>query len=351
MDRVSLEDVARAHGGMRAVGGGRIAGVPCPVCGGGTRDRFWAHDLGDRLMLGCNACGSGGAFFEAALRALGLMRERSAPRGRRPNAGALGLPGSRPAPPTGGGLEAASSARPGRVWAAGGAVAGTPGAVYLGARLGGGWPGEHVSVRWIGAAEYSGLDVGGWPGLPAGADGALAYLFAAPADCGSAHAVQVEALDGAGRRLVAWRHWDRAAGVELVREAKRETVAGSRFGHGRRVFVGRLAAGPCWLVEGPIDALSVARNLPAGQAGAILGAAGVPGFQAGAVGAIPAGTEIVIAADADPDGRAAAVRLGEALERIGRRPWSIRSPVVGDWCDWFAAAAVDRAEREAIRNE
>ena len=233
------------------------------------------------------------------------------------------------------------------MWAAAGAVSGTPGEVYLGARLGGGWPGEHVSVRWIGSAEYSGLDVGGWPGLPAGAAGALVYLFASPADCGAAHAVQVEAVDVAGGRLLSWRHWDRAAGVELVREAKRETVAGSRFGHGRRVFVGRLAAGPCWLVEGPIDALAVARNLPAGLAGAILGAAGVPGFQVGAVEAIPAGTAVVIAADGDPEGRTAARRMGTALERAGRR-WSIQSPGAGDWCDWYAARAVDRAERAAI---
>ena len=337
---------------------------PCPVTGEG-RDTFWINV--ERQALGCYRCGLEGGvhgeLFKEHAERVGIW---TAPREKAPGsswgrpstsrtapaststAAPAGPPGSRsPA----GVLEPAASERPARVWAAAGAVSGTPGAVYLGARLGEGWLGEHLSVRWIGAAEYSRLDVGGRPGLPAGAAGALVYLFAAPADRGAAHAVQVEAVDVDGQRSVNWRHWDRDTGGEVVRPEKRVSVAGSRMGRGRRVFVARLAAGPCWLVEGPIDALAVARNLPAGLAGAILGAAGVPGFKVGAVEAIPAGTEVVIAADGDPEGRAAAVRLGEALERIGRRPWSIRSPGAGDWCDWFAAAAVDREEREAIRNE
>ena len=88
-------------------------------------------------------------------------------------------------------------------------------------------------MRWIGAAQYS--SVGGWPGLPAGAAGALVYLFAAPADRGTAHAIQVEAVDGAGGRLVGWRHWDRADSIGAS--------GGRRNGAGRGQVNGRRHGG------------------------------------------------------------------------------------------------------------
>ena len=72
---VTLDEVAQAHGGMHSVGGGRIRGLPCPVCAGGTKDAFWVQEgSGGALLFGCNQCApSGGVeFVRQVLVALGL---------------------------------------------------------------------------------------------------------------------------------------------------------------------------------------------------------------------------------------------------------------------------------------
>ena len=326
--------------------------MACPVQGG--RDAFWVQP--ERERLGCRKCsrdGDGGlgadvAILEPHARHLGIWTE---PKGGRSGRAIRQAP-RRPTPaPSGAALEPAASDRPARVWTAAGTVAGTPGAAYLARpdRLGEPWPGEHPAVRWLPAASDEGCELA--PRLPTGAAGCLAYLFAAPGDRGAVHAIQMEAIDGAGDRLRGWWYRDRDRGAWEERPAGRVSVAGSRFGKGRRVFEGRAGPGACWLVEGPIDALVMARALRAG-AGAVLGAAGTSFFQLGAVEGVAPRAEVVIAADGDPAGRAAAIRLAEALEYAGRRPWSIQSPGAGlDWCDVFAAARVERDEREAMRDE
>ena len=338
---------------------GREYHGPCPVTGEG-KDRAWVQP--DEQTLGCRGCGpegdgglGRGELLKSHAEALGIW---TAPRGKaarsrstRPaSISRMGPahPGSRSRD---GALEPAASHLPARVWAAGVAVAGTPGALYLGRpdRLGEPWPGkhgEHVAVRWVRSA---GEGAGMAPRWPTGAVGGLAYLFAAAADRGAAHAVQVEAVDGAGRRLEGWLRWNPDRGAWEERPAKRVSVSGSRFGQGRRVFVGQWASGSCWVVEGPLDALAMARRLPASTA--VLRTMGTSAFTVGAVDAISAEVEIVIAADGDGPGRDAARGMAGALKRAGRR-WRIRDPGAGlDWCDALAVARDEREEREAMRDE
>ena len=105
----------------------------------------------------------------------------------------------------------------------------------------------------------------------------------APDDGDATRAVQVEAIDPAGRRLTGWQCWDRDARTWSIRDMKRPSVRGSDFGSGRRVFVGRWAAAPAevWIVEGPVDALALTdhcrRHRPDA---AVLGGSGNLGVQA-----------------------------------------------------------------------
>lgn len=302
---------------------------PCPVSGAG-RTKSWA--VPDSDLIGCRE--HGGRLDGEALRehaaALGVAmvgagapaRVRSAPAGVAPvkrrgdggaAAGALWLV-SGPVPEVGLGYLIGRGA-----WSAPGALPG--------------------SVRWADSGAYCSVP-GAYPGLPVEAAGVLVYRFMAPDEGTVAAAVQVEAVDLGGRRV----EFVRADGAAM----KRPALAGAEFDGGRRVFVGRWPVDPAevWIVEGPLDALAMAdycrRHRPAA---AVLGVPGTSGFRVAAAEAAPAEALIVIGADADGPGRAAAARLGAELERAGRR-WEVRTaPGVGaDWCDW----SIESAEREAV---
>ena len=328
--------------------GGEWAG-PCPVSGAG-KTKAWANPDAD--LLGCRDCSPGGLRGE-------LLRQHAAVLG-------VVLVGSGSGAPVWPSRSTRQTSLPAAVEPVkrrgdGGAAAGALwsvavpvpelGAGYLAGR--GAWspPGSLPgSVRWVPAAVY--FAAGAYPGIPVEAAGALVYRFMAPDDGDATRAVQVEAIDPAGRRLTGWQCWDRDARAWSIRDMKRPSVRGSDFGSGRRVFVGRWAAAPAevWIVEGPVDALALTdhcrRHRPDA---AVLGVAGTSGFKLPAVEAAPADAVIVVGADDDDGhptkGKAAAVRLGAELERAGRR-WEVRTAPAGDWCDW----AIESAERMATRD-
>lgn len=371
--RVTLQDVldALSRAGVRMRRSGGEWHGACPSCGGSKR--FWVREGASQSVIArCRECNLGAdwrGFLSvlglapaddrlfprsgpAAARMLGGFRPVEAAGGGGTNAGGVGA--MAPAPPatrTGGaagrgsdsppigGAAPARSPLPGSAWSAGRDANGTLGAAYLRRRrvLFSGEVLPAACVRWIDAAAWDARLI---PRLPADAAGALIYLFAGTGDDGEVHAVQVEAVDGLGCRVAFVRH-----SGELVNRA---SVSGSDFGRGRRVFAPPPSADRlegAWIVEGPIDALALARSRLPGPA-CVLGVAGVAGFQWRAVEGVEG--EIVIAPDGDTAGCSAAVKLAAALERSGRR-WRIHRPGPGvDWCD---ALADEETEREAIRDE
>ncbi len=309
---------------------------PCPVHGEG-RTKAWAKP--NEKLLGCRLCapdGLHGEDFREHAAALGILirRDEASPVVRPVRQQA------KPAPVR----KKSASAAPVRLWALAGTVPAI-GRSYLTAR--GAWSTSDAlpsSVRWITLEAYYRVDHV-WPLLPNGAVGALVYRFMTPDDGQHAvTAVQVEALDDTGRRLL----FHRQDGERM----KRPSLHGSNFNRGRRVFVGRWPSAPppadIWIVEGPLDALALTdwarRHRPEA---AVVGVPGTSGFRLEAVEAAPANALIVVGADADEAGRDAAVRLGRELERAGRKWEARRPPDGGDWCDW----ALDRAEREATQQD
>ena len=79
-----LDEVVAAHeeafpDGISKRSGNDWRAAPCPVCLGGTTDRFYARLRDDKLLVGCNECGSGGEFFRRSMTALGLLGEPATP--------------------------------------------------------------------------------------------------------------------------------------------------------------------------------------------------------------------------------------------------------------------------------
>ena len=297
---------------------------PCPSCGG--RNRAHLQHGGQVEILGsCRRCGATG--IEIVRLLLGEPATSSPARAGRPRRDSLLSQKARK-----GGSE-----RPGRVWATAGVVHGSPGAVYLAGRCV--WPGgEHPAVRWLPADRAKGCRL--YPRLPPDAAGCLAYRFAAPGEMNTC-AVQVEAVNAAGVRLARWWYWNREDGAWAARATKRPSVGGSDFGGGRRVFEARRRQRELWVVEGPIDALAIARLAAAG----VVGVPGTSGFKLAAVDGVDGA--VVIAADGDAAGAAAAVRLAAALEAVGH-PWRIVRPAAGA-SDWGDAAEL-AVEREALHD-
>ena len=226
-------------------------------------------------------------------------------------------------------------------WREAGPVDGTPGRVYLVGR--GVWSGTIAAVRWLPRAAARRLNIR--PSLPPGTAGVLVYRYAAP-DEGETLAVQMEAVDGEGR--------PRDFCIKGKR-SKRPAVTASEFDHGRRVFTACLGdSAGVWLCEGPLDAMALLAlelhgALDLGGA-TVLGAPGTSGFCLAAVAGVPG--PVTLAAQDDRPSVLAAVKLGGDVRRGTGRTVRIRRPKEGlTGCDWADAAALEAAEREAIKDE
>ena len=339
-----VEAALQGRPGWRRVG--REHHGPCPVSGAGTDTAWFAAGSGSGgVRCGCRHCGgAGGRLDGEALREhlaavcgedLGAFPGRpeganASVRGVASGSASMRPAGRGPNPTTGPGLADA-------LWRAGGTVDGTAGRSYLHGR--GCWPGGGVAaLRWLTTAAAA--RIGLRPTLPDGAAGCLCYRFGAPGEVGTL-AVQVEAVDGEGRRVL------------FGNGTKRLSVSGSDFGGGARVFlVGGDVARGVHLCEGPLDALALAALERLGavelHGAAVAAAAGTGGFRpAACIGSGPAW----LWAQDDRAGILAAVRLGTAL-RVGGRAVSVKRPAEGltgrDWADVAAEAA---AEREAMRDD
>ena len=224
-------------------------------------------------------------------------------------------------------------------WREAGPVDGTPGRVYLVGR--GVWSGTIAAVRWLPGAAARRLNIR--PSLPPGTAGVLVYRYAAP-DERETLAVQIEAVDGEGRQRY----------FKAKRPAKRPAAISSNFDQGRRVFTARRGESTgVWLCEGPLDAMALLAlelhgALDLGGA-AVLGTAGTALFCLAAVAGVPG--PVTLAAQDDRPSVLAAVTLGGDVRRSTGRTVRIRRPGEGltkrDWAD----AALEAAEREAIKNE
>ena len=71
---ITAADVAARFPGTIKLIGNRYRGWPCPRCGEGSKDAFWAQDGDHALLVGCNKCApNGGAdFLREVLEKLGL---------------------------------------------------------------------------------------------------------------------------------------------------------------------------------------------------------------------------------------------------------------------------------------
>ena len=305
---------------------------PCPVSGVGkdTCSVKPYPDDPDNVLVICGVCG--GRLEPAAVREHldAICGPAPMEPGRFP-----GTPRRRSQKPR---AAESSSGHAAAAWREAGPVDGTPGLVYLVDR--GVWPGSVAAVRWLPVDAARRLNIR--PRLPAGAAGGLVYRYAAPGETETL-AVQIEAVDGAGERCC------------FYPKAKRPAVNRSRFDQGRRVFTARQGeSAGVWLCEGPLDAMALLvlelhGTLDLGGA-AVLGAAGTAGFSLAAVAGVPG--PVTLAAQDDRPSVLAAVKLGGDVRRLTRRIVRIRRPAEGlTKRDWADAAALETAEREAIKDE
>ena len=313
-----LEAALRGLAGWRRVGR-TWRGAPCPSCGGGTRDTAWVGP-GTRaeFVAGCNAGCNG---LEIA-RALVPDSDPSPVVRREPRTRAARAPATtsqgQPSPEL-----------PAAVWRAAAALRAQPAATYLAARgLPGPWP---VSVRWL--STESARRVGLQPSLPAAAAGAILYRFASADDGGTLHALQAEAVNAAGARLL------------FATAGKRPSVRGSTFTHGARVFLARDGGPGVSVCESVLDALAVGRypwGAPDGAA--VIAGAGTSGFTPAAVATWPG--PVTIWAHGDGPGSRAALALRLRLETAGRAVTMTLAPHGMDWGD---VAQQEYDERAAIQ--
>ena len=296
---------------------GREYHGPCPVSREGRDTCWFAAGAVDAVRGGCRRCGG-------RLEGRDLAEHLAALGAREWTAGAGALRSPRPARRPARRLEPAPAVLPAAVWRAAVALK-RPGLEYVARRLGC-EPIVPAAVRWLPAAAAAAIppDVEGRrPAVPGGAAGAVVYLFAGAGDSSVAAAVQLEAVDADGRRVP----WGRDG-------VKRWSIPGSDFAGGGRVFVaapGRPGCG-AWVCEGPLDALAVAARVwPFLDGAAVLGVAGVSGFQPAAVGSILG--PITLALQGDGDGVASGRVLERRLGRVGRSVRVVRSGLGGDWAD------------------
>lgn len=316
---------AAARLGLKRRGGELIG--PCPACGG--TDRFRVTRRGGFFCRQCCADGRDMKAVRLILERAGLAREEEPPpdRGgrrrrwnRRPDrAGPLSAqyygwgtgpnPSVRSMPP---------GSPPARTWghATADTLAALPVRLYLAGR--GAWPPDEPlpeAIRWLPAEAVHRLDIPGLV-LPPGAAGAVLYGFG---DARSLSAVQWEPLTAEGERA-----------------GPRKTVQDSSMRGAAFMVHG---AGAVHVAEGPADALAIAtwRGVRAWACG------GTSGFLALAPALARLQCRIVIEADGDGPGRAAAEQLQDALLHAGSDAaleyWPGCDPAEGLAVDWLESAA------------
>ena len=309
-----LEPALEARPDWKRVGRRRRG--PCPVTGRGKDTAWFEAGRGDNIIGGCNQCGGGldKAGFREHLDAVLPPAGKSSGRAR-----SRGSYAKRKRGPT---------QRCGPIWELGTDPAGTPGATYLTRRLGAAVLPLPPSVRWLPAGA---LDIR--PVLPKGAGGALLYLFGPPGD----PALQCEAIDPGGERLI------------FRREGKRPSLTDSIFDNGAKTFLARegtAGAAGVHLAEGPLDALAVAIWTRDGWP--VVGTLGVSGWRPVAVARHPGEVRAWVQADDDGQSVTAAMRLGWAVQRLGRA-WSVRlASSRADWADDVRSYA---DEQEALQDD
>ena len=341
-----MVEAAAGRAGWKRTGAGEWHG-PCPLCGGGPR-RAWIRpgDRGAAVVAGCHAGCSTGLAVAAALAGVELSRPapRSSPKPARQVAGALAH---------GAGIEAGDT-KPGvlaaAVWSAAGPVGDSPGREYLRRRLGR-FEREHHAVRWLPRAAAT--HVGLVPALPTSA-GALCYAFT-DGSAGPVRAVQVEAVAEPWPATVGGRvvFLQRVSFPPPRRDPngtarKRPSVWRSDFGGGRRMFRATTGESPIVLVEGPLDALGLAALWPGADVRGVAGAGAIPAAALAVLEDAGLEQRIVIAADADGAGRAAATRAVEALHTARAQRVEVWRPESGraDWSDIACEAAVLEMDAE-----
>ncbi len=311
---------------------GELVG-PCPSCGG--TDRFHVSRRGPDALVGCRGCVDGGASgFAAVLRAAFPDRGRGE---SRPVAHETALPRSEPR------SAQAEDPRIGltrALWRSTTPPDATPGRTYLAARDA--WPPRGIgpdlpaTVRWLAADAAPAVDrAAKWYGLPPGAAGSIVFAWRSPAAPDRwPSALSLLAVSADGERL----RWP----MGRERGPKMRTV-GARGG---LVFEARPGADaePVHLCEGEVDALGLALAPWTGP-GRVL-AAGGTGNMRGLAGSLPGVGPVVLHADADGPGGAAAGRVRAAVLAAGRE---CRIETYGPGEDPASALAGDVGERAAVR--
>ena len=328
-ERRTAADWAERCADLKPAGRGKWSG-PCPLCGG--VDRFHVESRADGgAIIGCRGCIDGlpqvsrRARFGEIVRAVwaGSGDSRTSERStRRPSFSKAAREATRPEQMAAAQLWASAIPDPGPVRR------------YLAAR--GIWPSCEPlpgTVRWIPADELiAARAFGGLPNRSSMA-GAMVCAFRRPgADPASAPvAVNVEALTNDGQHTRPRFRKDRGSktGAAFIVQAS-----------------GMDGAGPIHVAEGEADALAIAwwRRVEA------WGAAGSSGVLPKlALPLLLTGREIIIEADGDTAGRAAAGKLEAVLKACGAAVRVIRwpsgmDPADGLTADWRAI----RDERAAI---
>ena len=308
---------------------------PCPLCGG--KDRFHVGDSGGGALVGCRVCIDGQSKSEKAKRFGELLKAVFPGRGGGVARFPARAPRTRPAPVKR--REAADSAIAGRLWDAALPADHTPARAYLAGR----WvwppdgigPGLPASVRWLPRGAVRRDVAAKWYDVPKDTAGAILYAFRQPGGA-TIRAVGVDALDADGRRP------DQVSGVKDDRWRRTfGTKKGAAFA------VGEPGGKPLVIVEGEVDALAAAWIYP----GSEVWAAGGGGATALAP-AILTGRRVVIEADPDGPGRAAALKLDKALGGQAEISYNRGGDSVDEWTvTLLERAAIMEFDGGLSRNE
>lgn len=301
---------------------------PCPLCGGDDRFHIGEKPNGEALV-GCRVCMDGQPdgqkrFIEAVRK---VFPERYPPDQELPRTRQDGPLKARRRPAISDQQsedKATTPAQAAAVWRAGVEATGTLAHTYLAGRLA--WPPAecgHPLPQTV--AFLPKVATPPYVRLPRVCAGAVVFrLESAP---GELQAVQLEGLDGHGRRLRPQRFRQNVGPLK-----------GALF----RVDVDRPAG--VVVVEGPVDALAAVWLWPGLAAWATCGTAGLESLTAPKIQAAGWQGPVKIISDSDPKGRTAAREAEAALNKGG---WDVELTLqpdnAGDVADELAGAVQEKA--------